>query len=173
MQYGKLLAAVGTLGAFLAPVAVRADLVQVVPTVTQMGGLFHYDYAITNNASENLLDVTIPVLPGPNTIAGGLVNVPDGFVGSYDSGLGLVDFLANVDMSGNPVVFGMGQTISGFSFDSPLAPGPSTFQALTESGNTLFGSTAAPAPEPGSFALLGAAATSGVFALRRRATRRR
>jgi hypothetical protein len=170
-QYGRLLAAAGALCALLAPGAARADLVTVIPTVTMNGSLYHYDYAITNNAPEDLAIVSIPVLPGPDTIQN--LSVPDGFVGSFDSGLGFVDFLGDVDMDGNQVVFGQGTTLSGFMFDSPFAPGPGVFQALSVSGTSFVGSTSAPVPEPGSFALMGAAATSGLFALRRRRAARR
>lgn len=166
MQYGRLLAAAGALCAFLAPGAARADLVTVIPTVTPNGSLYHYDYAITNNAPEDLAIVSIPVLPGPDTIQN--LSTPAGFLGSFDSGLGFVDFLGDLD------VFAQGTTLSGFMFDSPFAPGPSVFQALSVSGTSFVGSTSAPVPEPGSFALMGAAASTGLYALRRhRAARRR
>ncbi len=171
MQYGRWLAAAGALCALGRPGMARADLVTVTPSVTFSSGLYHYDYTITNNGPTDLLDVTLQVLPGPSTIQN--LSVPDGFLGSFDPGLGLVDFLGNVDMNGLPVDFTPNSTLDGFMFDSPYKPSPSFFSALKLDGTSLLGVTSAPVPEAGSAALLGAILTSGGIALRRRGRARR
>src|ERR1043165_6568316 len=61
------------------------------------GGLYEYDFSILNTGPEDIVLVTITDAPlGDPLIAGSLVT-PPGFLSSYDSGLGFVDFIANVD----------------------------------------------------------------------------
>ncbi len=137
------------------------------PTVTGTSsfssGLYRYNYTITNNSPNELIDVAIHINSGP------VLNLtaPIGYTTNYDVNLGLVDFLENTS------VFATGTPVSGFFFDSPLAPTRfGVFDALTADslGNSASysGTTLAPSPEPGSLALMGAAALSGAFLLRRK-----
>ena len=141
------------------------------PTVTGVSsfssGLYRYNYTITNNSLNELIDVTIHINSGP------VLNLtaPTGYSTNYDVNLGLVDFLENTS------VFATGTPVSGFFFDSPLAPTRfGVFDALTADslgGSASFtGTTLAPSPEPGSIALLGAAAVSGAFLLRRKRSKK-
>ena len=141
------------------------------PTVTGVSsfssGLYRYNYTITNNSPVELIDVAIHINSDP------VLNLtaPTGYSTNYDVNLGLVDFLENTS------VFATGTPVSGFFFDSPLAPTRfGVFDALTANnigGSASFsGPTLAPSPEPGSLALMGAAAISSAFLLRRKRSRR-
>ena len=150
MQYKAILGAAGMGCLFLFPNSAHAQVVT--PTVTTLaGGIYHYDYSIMNTGTTDLFDVSIHVHPGANQVFS--VMAPIGFTASYDSGLGLVDFLENTNS------FATGQAISGFTYDSSLAPKSSTFDAnfaptsggiTTTSGSTL----AATVPEGSSLPLL-------------------
>ncbi|HZO92119.1 MAG TPA: PEP-CTERM sorting domain-containing protein [Chthonomonadaceae bacterium] len=167
MQYRKLLGLAGAACAILMLCQARAQSVDVTPTVTFANGLYHYDYSIFNDTAEELAIVSIGVLPGPNTVLN--PTAPTGYQASYDSGLGIVDFLPELGAGG----FDPGSTVNGFLFDSPIPPGQSSFSALTASGVPIMGITQAPVPEPQSLALLGAAAAVSTVALRRRRPTRR
>ena len=119
----------------------------VTTTVTPTGSLFHYSYAITFTALDPEIAVlTINLLPNDT-----LTNrtTPAGFLMSYDPGFGFLDLLPG--LAGNFPTTGM---LSGFAFDSPRRPLPTTFDALTILGGTLSGSAtgplgpASPVPEP-------------------------
>jgi hypothetical protein len=132
-----------------------AASITVAPTVTTGAGLYHYAYRITNSTPDDafLIDITVPQDPAAIT---GLM-APTGFTAAFDSGLGLVSFLEDTSMFGSTAT-------SGFSFDSPDAPGTAAFQASLVSASsgslyTISGSTVAPAapvPEPAVAMLLGA-----------------
>jgi hypothetical protein len=148
------------------PGAARAQI-SVDPTVTPVGSLFHYEYSVTNNELEDVVIVTLEgVVPDPAAIQN--LTAPPGFLASFDSGLGLVDFL------GDAVDFTPGSTVSGFSFDSPYSPQTIPFSALSVQGTPYAGTTRGPAgtpavPEPGSLLLLSAFGVSSTLFLRRRA----
>jgi hypothetical protein len=164
--YGTPLGLAGALCALLTPGRGEAQIT-VTPDVTLGNGLYHYDYTVANNGTTDLLDVAIDVAAMPDAIQN--LMAPDGFQTSFDSGLGIVDFLADSH------TFTAGGSLSGFAFDSPFGPTDSTFTTLDVNGDTFTGATAAPTgvPEPGGVALLGAAATTGIVALRRRRAARR
>lgn len=148
----------------------RAALI-VQSTVTPAGGgLFHYEFSVTNNTIDDVVFVSIDAVPGDLNIGASLVT-PVGFLGSYDSGLGLVDFLEFTDL------FAIGTTRSGFSFDSAFGPGAGrfdTFTALTSNLSALDGPidtvvVVPGVPEPTTAALL----ALGVFGLAGSRTARR
>lgn len=157
-----LAATCSTLGLLALAGAAQAQI-QVTPSVTFASGLYTYDYTVVNNSSDDVFDIAINVTPGVNTVQN--LSVPVGFMSAYDSNLGIVDFISDTSL------FGVGTTQGGFMFDSPLAPGPSSFAALTLNG-TVIGTTQSAVPEPGLPALL---AGCGVFGLMgwRTARRRR
>ena len=137
--------------------------VTVTPTVTQNGSLFHYDYRIMNGVTDDLSIITLEGLPMQNDAVKNLM-VPNGFVGSFDSGLGLLSFLEGTQ------AFSVNTTFSGFGFDSLFGPVDGTFSALDINGTEFRGNTliAAAVPEPGTVSLLCGVVTGAVFALRRR-----
>lgn len=143
-QYARLLGLAGALCALVLPSTTRAQ-VAVTPTVTSSGGLFTYDYTITNNTRLDLVLVTIPTVSAPGAVRN--LTAPAGFLASFDPDLGLVDFIEGTQ------AFTAGRTFSGFRFDSPIGPAASQFTALNVQGNELRGATLAPVPEPGSLAL--------------------
>lgn len=151
----------------LLPAAARAQ-VTVDPTVTSVAPLFHYDYSVTNNESEDLAIVSLfGIALDPGAIQN--LTAPTGFLANFDTGLGIVDFLGDAD------VFATGATVSGFSFDSPYGPQTMDFSALSVLGTSYSGSTQGPAgnvsvvPEPGSLFLLVALGVSSALFPRRRA----
>jgi hypothetical protein len=137
--------------------SVSSALLVVQDTVTPGVGVFHHEFTITNNTVDDVAIVSIVDAPiGDPFIAGSLV-VRAGFLGSYDSGLGFVDFL------GDTQLFAVGTTTGGFEFDSAFAPTPgppsrfAAFEALTVNGDLITGdvqSTAVQVPEPPPFLLL-------------------
>ena len=154
----SLLRTVPILGALafsmFAAAAAHAATVDVTVDVTQIsGGLFQYDYSIADGTGA-LFDLDIAVTPGTEitglTAPGG-DSPTSAFNTAYDSALGLVSFIQNLgSFSATPE--------SGFIFDSPTAPGATTFTAnLAIDGiTTQTGSTQGPiatTPEPSSFAM--------------------
>lgn len=137
--------------------------VTVTPTVTQNGSLFHYNYSIINGATDDLSIITLEGLPMQDAAVMNLM-VPDGFVGSFDSGLGLLSFLEGTQ------AFSVNTTFSGFGYDSLFGPVDGTFSALDINGTEFRGTTlvAAAVPEPGALSLMCGFATVAAFALRRR-----
>ena len=147
--------------------AVLAQVPTVTPMVTFSGGLYHYNYSITNNSSNDLFDVSLHVQAGPGIILN--LSAPVGYQSAYDSGLGLVDFLEDSS------TFATGTPVSGFTFDSRLQPGRNQIDGFTFDGaniitNSFTGTTVV--PEPGTFALLGATVTAGAMAMRRMKSRK-
>lgn len=136
----------------------------VVATVTPVGALFHYDYEITfDPLDEEVAILTINVLAGDAVLDATLV-APASTLASYDIGLGFLDLLP---------ILSFPLSISGLEFDSPHAPGATTFDALTIFGNTLSGDTTGPVgadatavPEPATCVLV----AIGLGALRARRT---
>jgi len=136
-----------------------ADPITVTPVVTPIAGpAFEYDYTVTNMTGLDLPVLDIAVGSGA-PISG--LTAPAGFESAYDPVLGLVSFLEDSS------VFGA-TPLSGFLFDSPIGPGPTTFTATLLDANfdvsTMSGPTTGPVtaastvPEPGSAYLLAGAA---------------
>ena len=121
-----------------------ADSIVVAPTVTPIAGGYEYSYTITNNTPDDPFLIDIPVPTDPTAISG--LTAPAGFTSAFDSGLGLVSFLEDSsNFTATPE--------SGFSFDSPDAPGAVSFQATVLSSTTggiytISGPTIAPTPTP-------------------------
>jgi hypothetical protein len=127
----------------------QAGSITVTPTVTPDGALYEYDYSVINNSGEDLEVLDIAVTPGTAIL--NLTAAP-GFDDAYDPILGLVSFLENTSVFGQTA-------ISGFIFDSPLAPSATTFNGTLLDANfnvvTIGGPTTGPvAPEPGYLPLL-------------------
>ncbi len=119
-----------------------AASITVAPTVTPASGLYQYAYSITNSTPDDAFLIDIQVPKDPSAVSN--LAAPAGFKAAFDSGLGLVSFLEDTSF------FGATPT-SGFSFNSPDAPGSAGFQATlvaAASGSlyTISGSTVAPAP---------------------------
>lgn len=128
-------------------------------SVTPGAGFFHYEFTITNTGPEDVVLVTLIDAPLDDPLIDPSLTVPAGFLGSYDPGLGFVDFLENVDL------FAAGTSSGPFIFDSLVDPDAnsfSRFEALTTLGGLLTGCIAIngrclepePVPEPQTWALL-------------------
>ncbi len=115
----------------------------------QGGGIFHYDFSITNNGPS---DVVIVSLLGPagDPNIGPSLSAPAGFLALYDEVLGFVDFLEASDL------FTVGSTLTGFGFDAAVVPGNGFFDvffAIDVDGGQDVGQVAF-VPEPMSMSLL-------------------
>jgi len=169
----------------LAPGAARAQ-VDLTSTVVFNAGLslFTYTYSVTKNIpvlppdpldpltvpnTLALVDLSVPALP--DAVLVDPATFPTGFQIVFDSGLGLVSFLEDLDPA-TPQTFAPGTTVPGFTFNSRFGPGNTSFTALVlPAGNTISGSTQGPGgviPEPGTLTLLGIALSPGLLAARRR-----
>lgn len=116
--------------------------VVVTPAITTVAGVSTFDYTIDNGTANDLavVSISVPALPGA---VFDLVT-PAGFLASFDSGTGFVDFLADSSS------FAAGSSLSGFKFSSAFKPGASAFSALDIAGNPFSGPTiSAVVPEPG------------------------
>lgn len=131
-------------------------------------GLYTYSYSVMNGSPTfDLAIINVPVASGGN-----LMNLtsPSGFVLSFDPGVGTVSFFEDAD-PGTPLTFSPGSTRGLFTFTSPLAPVPATFDGFDAGGNTFTGSTISPGaavPEPGILSLLGATLVAPALLARRR-----
>jgi PEP-CTERM motif-containing protein len=144
----------------------HAGTVDVSALVTPEGPLFQYDYTVTNNdpTVDDLPVLDIAVTPGISITD---LTAPSGFETAYDSVLGLVSFLENTQSFGTA-------PISGFMFDSSVAPAATTFTANLLDLNTFeivtqSGSTQGPVvPEPSSLAACAVGGLALVFWRRRK-----
>lgn len=170
-QYQPTFRVASALCLLILPCVVRAQ-VTAVPTVTMLNAdTFHYDYTITNGTLDDLLVVSISVLPGADKVFNITAPSTD-FVASYDFNAGFVNFQDNTPTG----AFGNGTSLSGFTYDSFIAPQASTFDAFRldlVNGGIIqtTDATVAAVPEPGSLALLCAGSAVSLLALRRRRNR--
>lgn len=139
------------------------------------GTQFDYSYSVVNNTALQLAIVSINVFALPDAVLNPAA--PEGFLISFDPGVGLVSFLEDNEAS-TPQTFAPGSTVGFFTFQSAFAPNPSSFEALDIEGNSFTGQTIAPAPavaapEPATLALLGmvsGAQATALFVRRRRSS---
>jgi hypothetical protein len=131
------------------------------------GGLFHYEFTITNDTPDDVILVSL--VDGPTNdldLAASLVAPPEYFA-SYDPGLGIVDFLEATEL------FAAAGSVGGFAFDSSAGPESgffTTFEAFTALGDPLGGDVVL-VPEPSTFVLLSAALAALATRTRRRDAR--
>jgi hypothetical protein len=121
---------------FIAAVpAARANLL-VEATVTPLVGTFQYDFSVENTGPDDVVIVSIVDAPLADPLIDPTLVSPAGFFGSYDSGLGIVDFLEDTEL------FAAGTTTGGFSFQSLSGPSNNfaLFEALTPLGDFISGS---------------------------------
>ena len=144
----KAILASATLGFVLAALSSEANQVTLDAVVTRLPDGIRYDLTVNNSTLEDL--VLLSLLDGPlgDDRIGLTLSVPAGFLGSYDSGLGIVDFL------GDSEVFGAGTVLTGFRFEtSPTSVlGFGSFEALSVQGTIHRGAvniTAVPESGPG------------------------
>jgi len=122
-------------------------------TVVPLGGSYRYEASVINTDLRDYLLVSLLDAPlGDPAIAPSLTS-PPGFQASYDSGLEIVDFLADLE------TFGAGTTRGTFVFESLSPPGPGVFEtmeAMDDTGTWFAGSvqwTMIPEPESATLAL--------------------
>lgn len=142
--------------------------------VTPHSGSVRYDITVDNQASEELAIVTIIDAPSADPLIEATLEVPAGFLGSYDGGLGFVDLVSDSE------VFSQGLQTGGFHFESLSFPGVffRKFEALSVFGTFYSGSIrispeSVIVPEPGT--MIAAVALGGLVIVQviRRAVSRR
>lgn len=160
-SWSCLIPLVGLLGV-AGTASAAVTLTATVSPLNTTTGRFTYNYSVMNSASpEEIITVVLPV---SKTAALMGLTSPTGFVLNYDTFQGLVNFDWDTN-DATPQTFAPNSTVSGFSFTSPVGPGPSTFTAR-DVNMDFTGVTTAPIPEP-SATLLGLA-TLGLILRRRR-----
>ena len=152
--------------ALVALTTARAQL-SIQSTVAPSGGMFHYNYKVSNFTDQDVAIVTLSGLFSSNLTVQNLT-APSGFVTSFDTNLGLLSFIEDTQTFSAGGVFGF------FQFDSPFAPGTGSYSALDITGTSLDGITIVPVaatssavPEPSTYALFGAVALTGLVFKRR------
>lgn len=125
--------------------------------VTPLGGSFRYEVTIGNAGTDDLALVSLIDAPLGDPLIDPTLIAPAGFLASYDSGLGFVDFLEDSNS------FAAGTSVGGFRFESLAGPTYFTmFEALTILGTPEAGSTTITViPEPSTLIL----AACGLLAL--------
>ena len=160
----KILALIGSL--FAAQAANAALAVNLTSTALG-GGIFDYHYSIANSGPEDLAIVSITDAALGDPMIGATLQAPSGFLASYDSSLGFVDFI------GDTSVFGAGTKLGGFSFQSSMSPQGQfiNFEALSITGTLISGNvdlTITPVPEAGTFWAAGLGLAAFIFSQRQR-----
>lgn len=104
--------------------------------VTPVGSSYRFDIAVRNDSTEDVALISLVDAPTADPLIGSTLVLPTGFQGSYDAGLGIVDFLADTG------IFAVGQEILGFRFDAQtFDPGNFvSFEALGVQGTLFTGS---------------------------------
>lgn len=128
-----------------------ADAVGVNATLTPVGSQVRYDYTLTNLSAADSIVLLSLTRPGPGSISD-IMSPADWMSSNVDDTY--LDFIAagaGLSSADGP--------LPGFSYVSQTAM-PVDYQAFDASGNEYTGSVSelSPVPEPGSLALLGAAA---------------
>lgn len=162
----KLFALIGVL---LAAETAQAGLAVSLTSTPLGGGVFSYQYSIANSGPEDLAVVSITDAALGDPLIGATLQTPAGFLGSYDPGLGIVDFLSDTS------VFGAGTILSGFGFMSMSSALNQfmTFEALSLNGSLITGTVdliASPVPEAGTFWVAGLGLVALVISQRQRLT---
>src|SRR5262245_61423202 len=93
-----------------------AQALTVEGTREPIAGGFHYEFTVNNTSGPEEVAIVTLNAPLADPLIGGSLATPGGFLGNYDGGLGLVDFI------GDTSFFAVGSIISGFSFDSTGSP---------------------------------------------------
>ena len=123
---------------------------------------FTYNYSVSNSGSPNeIIQVTFPVSPAAALMG---ITAPLGFKLTYDMVGARVNFVWD-DSDFTMQTFAPNSTVSGFSFTSPVAPGPVQFTA-SDVNQDFTGLTSAPVPEP-TVLVLGLAALPTLLRRRR------
>lgn len=179
LGFPHLAALIVGLCAFMAPSVARANLTVDALVTPLGGGVFHYEFSITNINHADLFLVTVTDAPLGDQRISDTLFAPQGFLASYDPGLGLLDFVG--DSTPN---FPIGKT-DGFGFDSTFGPAANftSFEAFTEANfpdpaatGQVRATIVQVVPEPASLllvtmGLLGYACTRAKPSVQRRGTR--
>ncbi|MCB1800959.1 MAG: hypothetical protein KDI82_04640 [Gammaproteobacteria bacterium] len=153
------------LPALLAALATPVHALQVTGDVIDLGGTFEYRFSVVNDDPiSDLLIVTIDDAPPGEMLIADTLMAPAGFLTNYDSGLGLIDFIADSALSFPSGVTGL------FTFQSasPLTQNFTSYTALDLFVNEYPGTVDAQLVQavslPSVIALLGLGL--GIFAVR-------
>jgi len=143
--------------ALLVPTTGAQAAIFVRATVTPLGGSFRYVFEVENTGPDDFVIVSIVDAPVADPLIDPTLTTPAGFLGSYDGGLGIVDFIEDADL------FATGTTHGGFRFDSLAGPSGAfgSFEALTTSGALVSGSVQLTVVNPPGTPMITEGATGG------------
>ena len=113
----------------LAPLATEAGVL-ISGTVLPLGGSYRYEFSVENTDPADYLVVSFTDAPLADALIGPSLAAPAGFLTSYDSGLGFLDLLGDLEL------FAAGTTQGTFAFES-LAPPNQAFTTVTALDDTL------------------------------------
>ena len=127
----------------------RATAIVSRTTTPLAGGIFQYDFSIFNSGPDDVVLLTFTDAPVSDPLIAPSLTTPPGFLASYDSGLGFVYFIADLDS------FTAGSTKGLFSLQSSADPSTNfkMFEALTPIGDTEHG-TISGVPDAGNTLLM-------------------
>ena len=121
----------------------------------QSGGLFRYDFTISNGTNEDVVIVSVRDTPLQDLALQASLTAPTDFLAAYEGTVGVVDFAEAT------ALFAAGNTVGGFYFDTAVGPGAgffATFEALTDGGVPISGIVSLPEPATTPMLLIGALA---------------
>lgn len=120
---------------WLLSVSISKGAVMVHGTATPIPGAFHYELVVSNTGPEDIVLVSLVDAPLDDPLIDPTLTTPPDFLGLYDSGLGIVDFLEDTDF------FGAGTETSGFSFHSLAGPDAffTSFEAFSTEADFISG----------------------------------
>lgn len=113
----------------LAPIATEAGVL-ISGTVLPLGGSYRYEFSVENTDPADYLVVSFTDAPLADPLIGLSLAAPAGFLTSYDSGLGFLDLVGDLEL------FAAGATRGIFAFES-LAPPHQAFMAVVSLDDTL------------------------------------
>jgi hypothetical protein len=149
-QKSKLLSLLGALaGLSLAPqtqAQVTAPVISYVANETSPG-LWAFNFSVSIPGTDDFSIISVTDAPAGDGLIASTLTAPADFAASYDSGLGILDFIEGTQP------FMAGSVTDGFTFQTTANPFAffTTFEALTVNGGFATGSivgTVNPIPEP-------------------------
>ena len=109
--------------------------VDVALAITPSGSTFQYSATVQNNTAIDLAIVSLTDAPPNDPLIAGSLSRPPGYLGLYDAGLGIIDFVEDT------LTFPAGLSVGPFTFESAADPANffNTFTSIDIEGNIFDG----------------------------------